>query len=78
MENQLSQEQALGVLVQAAKVGQSKGAYSLEDAELIAKAIRVFTPKQQVEKPADEKDEKEEKKASKKAAKETVKEEAEE
>jgi hypothetical protein len=75
MENQLSQEQALGVLVQAAKVGQSKGAYSLEDAELIAKAIRVFTPKQQVEKPADEK---EEKKASKKAAKETVKEEAEE
>lgn len=75
MENQLSQEQALGVLVQAAKVGQSKGAYSLEDAELIAKAIRVFTPKQQVEKPAGEK---EEKKASKKAAKETVKEEAEE
>lgn len=47
MEQQLTQEQALGVLVQAAKVGQSKGAYSLEDAELIAKAIRVFTPKQE-------------------------------
>jgi hypothetical protein len=40
----MNQEQALGVLIQAAKVGQSKGAYSLEDAEVIAKAIRVFTP----------------------------------
>jgi hypothetical protein len=69
MEQQLSQEQALGVLVQAAKVGQSKGAYTLEDAELIAKAIRVFTPKQEVKQtaesmeeiPAGEKKEKEEK-----------------
>ncbi len=47
MEQQLTQEQALGVLVQAAKVGQSKGAYTLEDAEIIARAIRVFTPKQE-------------------------------
>ncbi len=40
----MTQEQALGILVQSAKVGQSKGAYSLEDAELISQAIRVFTP----------------------------------
>jgi len=63
----MNQEQALGVLVQAAKVGQSKGAYSLEDAEVIAKAIRVFTPPEpKPEAPAGEK------KADKKLKKDKV------
>jgi hypothetical protein len=51
-EQKMNQEQALGVLVQAAKVGQSKGAYSLEDAVVIAKAIAVFTPPEQAKNPA--------------------------
>lgn len=40
----LSQEQALGVLIQAARIGQKAGAYTLEDAEMIAKAIKLFVP----------------------------------
>jgi hypothetical protein len=43
---QLTQEQALGVLIQAVKIGQSKGAYTLEDAKTIAEAVSVFVPKQ--------------------------------
>jgi hypothetical protein len=42
---ELNQSQAINVLIQAARIGQSKGAYTLEDAELISKAIRVFIPK---------------------------------
>ena len=46
--NQSSQElnpkQAVNVLIQAARIGQSKGAYSLEDASLIMNAIKVFIP----------------------------------
>ena len=46
--NQSSQElnpkQAINVLIQAARIGQSKGAYSLEDASLIMNAIKVFIP----------------------------------
>ena len=34
---------ALLILVNAAKIAQSKGIYSLEEAELISKAIRAFT-----------------------------------
>ena len=45
MENQeLTQGQAVNVLIQAARIAQGKGAFSLEDAELVAKAIRVFSP----------------------------------
>lgn len=45
MENQeLTQGQAVNVLIQAARIAQGKGAFSLEDAELVAKAIRVFAP----------------------------------
>jgi hypothetical protein len=33
---------ALLVLVNAAKIGQSKGVYTLEEAELISRAIRAF------------------------------------
>jgi hypothetical protein len=46
---ELNQSQAINVLIQAARIGQSKGAYTLEDAELISKAIRIFIPKQEDE-----------------------------
>ena len=42
----MNQQQALNVLVQAARIAQSKGAYTLEDAELVAKAIKLFIPTQ--------------------------------
>jgi len=46
-ENKItSVEQAISVLVQAAKIGQSKGAYSLEDASMIAMAIQSLAPQQ--------------------------------
>lgn len=41
---ELTQGQAVNVLIQAARIAQSKGAFSLEDAELVAKAIRIFVP----------------------------------
>jgi hypothetical protein len=49
MENQqdLTQGQAVNVLIQAARIAQSKGAFSLEDAELVARAIRIFVPANQ-------------------------------
>ena len=40
----LSQDQALSVLIQAVRIGQSKGAYTLEDAKVIAEAIAIFVP----------------------------------
>jgi hypothetical protein len=43
LEN-LSPEHALIVLISAANHGQLKGAYNLDEAELIAKAIRRLTP----------------------------------
>lgn len=36
--------QSISVLAQAAKIGQSKGAYSLEDAALISQAIKTLLP----------------------------------
>lgn len=42
---ELNQQQALQVLVDAARIAQSKGVFSLDDAELVNKAIRAFTPK---------------------------------
>jgi hypothetical protein len=49
MENpqELTQGQAVNVLIQAARIAQSKGAFTLEDAELVSKAIRVFVPTNQ-------------------------------
>lgn len=38
----LTQQQALQVLVDAAKISQSKGVFSLDDAELVNKAIKAF------------------------------------
>lgn len=42
---ELNQQQAIQVLVDAARVAQSKGVFSLDDAELVNKAIRAFMPK---------------------------------
>jgi len=53
-------EQAISVLIQAVKIGQAKGAYSLEDAAMIAKAIQALVPQapvqemQQEESPTEE------------------------
>lgn len=41
----LTQQQALQVLVDAARISQQKGIFSLDDAELVNKAIRAFMPK---------------------------------
>ena len=41
---QLNGQQALNVLIQAVRIAQGKGAYTIEDAELISKAIKVFVP----------------------------------
>tara|TARA_R100001460_G_scaffold88060_2_gene129553 strand:- start:2788 stop:3063 length:276 start_codon:yes stop_codon:yes gene_type:complete len=41
---ELNGQQALNVLIQAVRIAQGKGAYTLEDAELIARAIKVFVP----------------------------------
>jgi hypothetical protein len=41
----LNQQQALQVLVDAARVAQSKGIFTLDDAELVNKAIKAFVPK---------------------------------
>ena len=51
MENsqELTQGQAVNVLIQAARIAQSKGAFTLEDAELVSKAIKVFVPVNQNE-----------------------------
>ena len=40
----LTPQQALAILVQGVQFAQTKGIYSLTDAELISKAVRVFTP----------------------------------
>jgi len=39
---EITQTQAVNVLIQAARIAQGKGAFTLEDAELIAKAIKCF------------------------------------
>lgn len=42
---ELNQQQALQILVDAARIAQSKGIFSLDDAELVNKAIKAFLPK---------------------------------
>ena len=34
----------MNVLIQAVRIAQGKGAYTIEDAELISRAIKVFVP----------------------------------
>jgi hypothetical protein len=41
---ELTKEQAVSVLVQAAKIAQSKGAFTLDDAAVVAQAIRTLAP----------------------------------
>jgi hypothetical protein len=41
----MTQQEALSILIQAAQIAQSKGAYSLKEAKIIAEAIEVFVPK---------------------------------
>ncbi len=41
-ENTLTQEQALNVILQGVVRGQRSGVYSLAEAEIISKAIRLF------------------------------------
>ena len=41
---QLNQSQAVNVLIQAVRIAQGKGAFTLDDAEMVNKAIRVFVP----------------------------------
>jgi hypothetical protein len=45
----MTQDQALSVLVQAARVAQAKGAFTLEDAKVVAEAVAVFVPAQNPE-----------------------------
>lgn len=47
LNDPLSQQDALGILVQAVRYAQTKGVYSLEDAALIGKAIDAFKPKEE-------------------------------
>jgi len=42
-ESQITQEQALNVILQGVVRGQRSGVYTLAEAELISKAIRLFT-----------------------------------
>jgi hypothetical protein len=46
MENELVEKQnrALNVLVEAARLAQARGAFTLEQAALVAEAIAVFRP----------------------------------
>tara|TARA_R100001509_G_scaffold126178_1_gene79639 strand:+ start:415 stop:699 length:285 start_codon:yes stop_codon:yes gene_type:complete len=41
---QLNGQQALNVLIQAVRIAQGKGAFTLEDAEMVSRAIKVFIP----------------------------------
>jgi len=47
---ELNPQQAISVLIQAVNFAQSKGIYSLEDAEILSKAVKVFVKKE--DKPA--------------------------
>lgn len=51
MENpqELTQAQAINVFIQAVRIAQSKGAFTLEDAELVSRAIRTFIPENQTQ-----------------------------
>ena len=39
----MDSNQAINILIQSARVGQSKGAFALEDAALIATAVKILT-----------------------------------
>jgi hypothetical protein len=43
----MTQEQALGIIIQAVNVAQQKGAFNLAEAKIIAEAVEVFTKKKE-------------------------------
>lgn len=45
----LNAHQAISVLIQGVRIGQEKGAYTLEDAAIIMQAIQVFEAKEDKE-----------------------------
>ncbi len=53
MNQEMNQGQALNVLIQAARLAQQKGAFTLEDAEMVSKAIKVFVPPTEATEDAD-------------------------
>lgn len=48
LNTNLNRDQALQILIRAVQVAQSKGAYTLEDAELVSKAVRLFSSKPEI------------------------------
>ena len=44
---EFNHQQAISVLIQAVNFAQTKGIFSLEDAELISKAVKVFVKKEE-------------------------------
>ena len=44
---ELTQQQAIGLLIQGVEMAQARGAYNLNEAAIIAKAKRAFTPAEQ-------------------------------
>jgi hypothetical protein len=42
LNDELTQHDALGILIQGVKFAQSKGVFSLEDAALLGKAVAIF------------------------------------
>jgi hypothetical protein len=48
----MKQEEAINILIQAVNLGQSKGAYALQDAAIIAQAVQALTPKEPFSEPA--------------------------
>lgn len=43
LNTNLNRDQALSVLIRAVQVAQAKGVFTLEDAELVSKAVRVIS-----------------------------------
>jgi hypothetical protein len=62
---ELTQEQALSVLVQAVRFAQTKGVFSLEDAEVISKAVKLFFPPEKQEKQEEQAEQAEQAEATK-------------
>tara|TARA_R110002110_G_scaffold390736_1_gene603869 strand:+ start:151 stop:342 length:192 start_codon:yes stop_codon:yes gene_type:complete len=55
----MEQQLALSVLVQAAQVAQSKGAFSLKEAGIVAQAVAAFAPPEVVQEEVSEEAEEE-------------------
>ncbi len=54
MMTDLDQTQAINILIQAARIAQQRGAFTLEDAEMVAKSIKVLSPQEPVLDSSDE------------------------